>query len=529
MTIVQQPDSLSFCGNLKDFIITGESELSFSLYSGSTILIAETYTAYNNKIIIPCKKVIEQQFTICLPDTDVFVQTRGVLDFNAHIGDTTVSFRVIKGGIGDAAEVSTVFLKSQFLTLQPQQKQTLTWQPEFLNYYTQEQCRLKLRAYFADGTNEEKYIADMETGKLYTIDLSFLKVNGKFEKQVGYYDAWIENTAGNRLTYIQRYILTHPKDNSQIYVFENTLGGLDSVCFTGLFSEKLETNGNITTINDESSDSDIDFSVIYEQNTGYIPTFEYIRWLRGFFLSCQRYHVTDSFRKIYIEESENTFRLTELNSYTFEFRYSLQSKYGFVTRNQEMLPELLEFPAGDKLFFLAPRLSEFPIAAIADDLVLPAQFSFENQWRRISIAAIIQAAISASIDVNNIDLTDYWKKEELVRDELYLKFLDKKISSGYADKAGNSEKWNNKQMSELLDQPVRKTDSVQFKQVTADKITTDEIIYDNFVSGPLGEGMNLIRRDSSGKSYLEIDVSLVHLSVQRIPPLISRPNLLVPF
>lgn len=60
-------------------------------------------------------------------------------------------------------------------------------------------------------------------------------------------------------------------------------------------------------------------------------------------------------------------------------------------------------------------------------------------------------------------------------------------------------------MSELLDQPVRKTDSVQFKQVTADKITTDEIISDNFVSGPLGEGMNLIRRDSSGKSYLEID------------------------
>ena len=507
MTIVQQPDSLSFCGNLKDFIITGESEISFSLYSGSTILIAETYTAYNNKIIIPCKKVIEQQFTICLPDTDVFVQTRGVLDFNAHIGDTTVSFRVIKGGIGDAAEVSTVFLKSQFLTLQPQQKQTLTWQPEFLNYYTQEQCRLKLRAYFADGTNEEKYIADMETGKLYTIDLSFLKVNGKFEKQVGYYDAWIENTAGNRLTYIQRYILTHPKDNSQIYVFENTLGGLDSVCFTGLFSEKLETNGNITTINDESSDSDIDFSVIYEQNTGYIPTFEYIRWLRGFFLSCQRYHVTDSFRKIYIEESENTFRLTELNSYTFEFRYSLQSKYGFVTRNQEMLPELLEFPAGDKLFFLAPRLSEFPIAAIADDLVLPAQFSFENQWRRISIAAIIQAAISASIDatLDNIDLTDYWKKEELVRDELYLKFLDKKISSGYADKAGNSEKWNNKQMSELLDQPVRKTDSVQFKQVTADKITTDEIISDNFVSGMIGGSGWSNYLDENGKSVAETD------------------------
>ena len=70
-------------------------------------------------------------------------------------------------------------------------------------------------------------------------------------------------------------------------------------------------------------------------------------------------------------------------------------------------------------------------------------------------------------------------------------------------KAGDSDKWNAHEFDDFLDQPVRKTDSVQFKQVTADKITTDEIISDNFVSGPLGEGMNLIRRDSSGKSYLE--------------------------
>ena len=67
------------------------------------------------------------------------------------------------------------------------------------------------------------------------------------------------------------------------------------------------------------------------------------------------------------------------------------------------------------------------------------------------------------------------------------------------------DKWNAHEFDDFLDQPVRKTDSVQFKQVTADKITTDKIISDNFVSGPLGEGMNLIRRDSSGKSYLEID------------------------
>ena len=93
----------------------------------------------------------------------------------------------------------------------------------------------------------------------------------------------------------------------------------------------------------------------------------------------------------------------------------------------------------------------------------------------------------------------FWTKEEMNCTDGYLEVQGEKI------KAGDSDKWNAHEFDDFLDQPVRKTDSVQFKQVTADKITTDEIISDNFVSGPLGEGMNLIRRDSSGKSYLEID------------------------
>lgn len=507
MTIVQQPDNLSFCGNLKDFIITGETEVTFSLSVNNVVLITETYTAHNNKIVISCKNVVEQQLDLKLPEGHVFVQTSGIRNFRAVVGDTTLSFKVIKGGMGDVAEVSSVFLKSQFLTLQPQQKHISVHQPEFLSYYTQEACRVKVRAYFPDGTNEEKYIANLTSGRLYTLDFNFLRINGEFEKQVGYYDVWIENTAGNRLTYIQRYILTEQKDNSRVYVFENTLGGLDTVCFTGLFSEKLKTTGSITTIQEESSDSDIDFSVVCEQDTGYIPAFEYARWLRGFFLSPQRYHVTDTFRKIYIEESENAFKVTELNSYTFEFCYSRQTKYYSVIRNTEVLPELLEFPAGEDLFFLAPRLAEFPIAAVADDLMLPVQFVFENQWRRISMAAVVQAAISASVDAaqGSIDLSQYWQKTELVRDELYLKFLDRKISAGYADQAGDSEKWNGKPMSELLDQPVRTTDDVQFLDILGRIITlTEGLMTDNFVAGMTGTGVGIV-----DKSEVHMDKGVI--------------------
>lgn len=474
MAIIQQPDSLCFSGNLKDFIISGFNEISFILKSGDLILINEVYTADNNRIEISVRDVIEQQLSVALPgpDDDIFIQNNAYKSFQAHIGSTVVNFIAVKGGIGDIAETSAVFMKTQWLTLQPQQKHTYFNQPEWLNYYTGQVCRVKVKAYYLYGRVEEKYIADLEADKLYTLDVSYSKISEKFVEQILYYDIWIEDADRRRLTYMQRYVLSPIKDKAQVYIFENTLGGIDSVGFEGNFTEKLTTTGIIASLREVSSDSDIDFSVIYEQNTGYLPSLEYARWLRGFFFSKQRYHVTDSFRKIYIEESENSFSVMDLNSYTFEFRYSKQTKYDNAIRNNEDLPELLEFPTEDELFFLAPRLAEFPIAAIADDLFLPAQFPFEDKWRRISVAAIVQAAISASVDAaqGSIDLTQYWKKTELIRDELYLKFLDKKISAGFADEADNSTKWNGKLMPQWLDQPVRTVDNVKFHKVTAKEL-----------------------------------------------------------
>mgnify|MGYP000002237995 CR=1 FL=1 len=472
MAIIQQPDSLCFSGNLKDFIISGFNEISFILKSGDLILINEVYTADNNRIEISVRDVIEQQLSVVLPspDDDIFIQNNAYKSFQAHIGSTVVNFIAVKGGIGDIAETSAVFMKTQWLTLQPQQKHTYFNQPEWLNYYTGQVCRVKVKAYYLYGRVEEKYIADLEADKLYTLDVSYSKISEKFVEQILYYDIWIEDADRRRLTYMQRYVLSPTKDKAQVYIFENTLGGIDSVRFEGNFTEKLTTTGIIASLREVSSDSDIDFSVIYKQNTGYLPSLEYARWLRGFFFSKQRYHVTDSFRKIYIEESENSFSVMDLNSYTFEFRYSKQTKYDNVIRNNEDLPELLEFPTEDELFFLAPRLAEFPIAAIADDLFLPAQFPFEDKWRRISVAAIVQAAISASIDAaqGSIDLIQYWKKTELVRDELYLKFLGHKIKSGYSDEAGNSLLWGGNVFEDYLNQGVRNTDIVSFKRIISE-------------------------------------------------------------
>ncbi|MFR4036465.1 MAG: hypothetical protein ACLTZT_00940 [Butyricimonas faecalis] len=134
------------------------------------------------------------------------------------------------------------------------------------------------------------------------------------------------------------------------------------------------------------------------------------------------------------------------------------------------MPCLLEFPEVNSFPFLAPRLAEFPIAVVADDLMLPVQYAFENAWRRISVAAIAQAVSRETID--NINLSSYWKKTELVREGLYLKFLDKYIRVKFADRAGNAERWAGHLFRDKMDQAVREFDDVRFNSIQSTKFAS---------------------------------------------------------
>ena len=152
--------------------------------------------------------------------------------------------------------------------------------------------------------------------------------------------------------------------------------------------------------------------------------------------------------------------------------------YGGTISTPKMIRELVSMPDD--------QLSEDCLLEVDDRMSVSSKRVTVGGLTDLSYKRVLQSGV-------------FWTKEEMNCTDGYLEVQGEKI------KAGDSDKWNAHEFDDFLDQPVRKTDSVQFKQVTADKITTDEIISDNFVSGPLGEGMNLIRRDSSGKSYLEID------------------------
>ena len=478
MNILQQPDILSFAGNVNDFVIEDVTKsLTFKLSVDDAVVVNEVYVADGGMVRVPMKDIVDCFLTISIPqaDLDYMIQSLAVKKFKAEIEQTEFEFTVVKGGISNVAESSATFLKTQWLTLQPQEKRIMTHQPEYLSYYAVETCSVKITVYFPDGSANETLLA-LEMGNLHTIDVSYLKISGKFERAVGCYDVWVENENGQRLTYVQRYILSPSNTDTNVYLFENTLGGIDSVVFTGKFTEKIQTEGTVTTVLEESTDSDIDLNFSCEQNTGFIPSIDYARWLRSFFVSKQRYHVSGALRRIYLRESENGFTINSLNDFTFEFFYSKQTKYDVVTRNRDDLPHLLEFPEVDSIPFLAPRLAEFPIAVVADDLMLPVQYTFENAWRRISVAAITRVASDEAID--KIDLSAYWKKTEQVRQELYLKFMDKYIRAKFPC---DSDLWDGHAFKDYLDQALRTTDSPEFVSLLANYLKSKD-----FVSGLSG-------------------------------------------
>lgn len=58
-------------------------------------------------------------------------------------------------------------------------------------------------------------------------------------------------------------------------------------------------------------------------------------------------------------------------------------------------------------------------------------------------------------------------------------YKSEKAKAGYAEEAGeagNSKKWNSKEMSEMLDQPLRKTDDVEHKNVTATETVKGKVL-----------------------------------------------------
>lgn len=399
MAIIQKPDALSMLGNMKKFIVSSGSQISFELKEGSTVLLAATYEpGTDGKATIDVKDIIESRLKYNILHTARHEQTEIVKTFTAVIDGVSSSFRVIRAGVANLADTPSNWLRGNFLTWQPQNKKVTYHSPEWLTYYAQEACSIMLKAYFPDNTVQNINLGACEAGKAFTFNLQYAVIAGSLgQNYPTHYDVWAETAGGARLTYIQRYLYSEPfSELEQWFLFENSLGGLDTIRaygdtdFTGSHEHKL------STVDDISSEYDIDTERTYNKNTGSLDEYER-KWLLDYFPAKRKfiYH-SATIRSIVVKDSDVKYLASDLPS-NYNFTYKFSDAESAVLLNlvrDENIPASITIPNLDAPdFHLPPRLSEYPRVPLHEGVILPAFDPHSEDAKVTTIGAILSALV----------------------------------------------------------------------------------------------------------------------------------------
>lgn len=455
MTILQQPDALSLSKNLKEFRISSSDKISFILRHGDVEILSQRYVpSSDGDITINLRDIIHARLSYkLLESVQVYEQSSLASDFTAVINDTTLTFRVIRSGIDRLADSAANFLTQNFLTWQPSIKPVTYYSPEFLTYYATIPCVAKLRAYFTDTSGSvisqtDYTVAEMVAGIAYTIPLQYSVVAGWLDHKLpAYYDIWVENLTGQRLTYIQRYYAEDMRtEQEQWILFENSLGGLDTFRAYGTTTFSGEHTHNLAEIDEISQEYRVDTERKFQKNTGHLNQDER-KWLLDFFPSQAKYLYAGNYlRQIVVTESNVSYTDRALPSnYTFTFKYADARPLLNLPRT-DIPADVLSITVPEVgSFTVPPRLAEFPRLPLSEGALFPIQNPYSEEWG-ITTAEAFATFVGQQLaefagsgggighQHRNIDLLNL-----LSYVAEYLLVNNKKIKAGYADIAGDIE------------------------------------------------------------------------------------------
>lgn len=345
--------------DLPSFSIVGSSNITAKLsyiHNGSDVIVfIGSYTpGGNNRIEIDFKDILSALFENAKPQmsADTFVQSKFVRDIKVEISDNEVSvskkFHVLNINAHCASDIINILSKS-FLTQQPSTKETTIYSPEFLTYYYSNAGeKLVAQFYHEDKTSE--------LVTLYRWDGNFPAITHNVspalvlaasyipsEHKMPFYDIYVADSSGSRISMMQRYVLKHATELDKHYVFYNSLGGLDTLTATGQLTDSAKVNFDIaqTSLGLISLDNGDDH-IEYSQNTGYFSN-DYIKFLKDFILSKKEKYIVEEgiCKNIVITECDNSFTNKDnLVSFSFSYRKDNDNpEIADIYINQELIVE----------------------------------------------------------------------------------------------------------------------------------------------------------------------------------------------
>ncbi len=398
-------------------------------------------------VTIDIREIVESKLSFLLKDqSEPYVQASIFADFTAVIDEKEISFRVLRGGVDRLATSAENFVTSNFLTWQPQIKPVTYYTPEFLTYYATVDGNVCVKAYFSqeDGevTSEIKTVYSVLAGNAYSIPVQYAVIMALFgSRYPSFYDVWVENSSGDRLTYIQRYVADGIKSEQEQWVlFENSLGGIDTFRAYGQSDFTGEHTHNIAEIDEEFSEYRIDTTRSFQKSTGYLDKNKR-KWLLDFFPSKVKYiYLGNYLRPIVVTEDNTSYTDKELpSSYTFTYKYADARPYLNLLRTDQ-LPDELDIDIPDLgSFSIPPRIVEFPSQPLSEGVLIPVQNPYSENWATTTAGAIfayILNNISENYDGQG-GIGHIHPNLELINAisylDGYLLINGKKIKAGWAD------------------------------------------------------------------------------------------------
>lgn len=452
MTFIQKPDNLCLSRNIPKVIVSSEDVFSFELKKGEDVLFSASYTPdKNNRAEIDIREIVHTSLSFTLKEqTTSYVQSNLVADFTISLnsGELTASFRAIRAGVDRSSVDAAIFLKANFLTWQPQVKKVTYSTPEYLTFYAVSDCVVRLKAYFNEGeetTSEEIELYNASAGSAYTLQMEYAVIAAKFDSRFpSFYDVWVEDTVGARLTYVQRYVASDILSEREHWIlFENSLGGIDTIRAYGQCDFTADHTHNIAVIDEVSTEYSVDTERIFEKSTGYLTPQERT-WLLDFLPSAQKYiFAGNALRPIVVTEDNTAYSEEDLPSeYTFSYKYADATPLLNITRAEE-LPEVLDIKVPDLgSFSIPPRLIEFPSLNLSEGALFPVQHPFSENWA-VTTAGELYNYILSRISANPESGTggtghthaNYSLLSALSLFQKYLLVNGEKINAGTADLA----------------------------------------------------------------------------------------------
>ena len=406
MDILLKPDSLSLTGSMNHFIISSSQEVTFVLKYADTneIIVQHIYTPNKAKRIeIDLENIITPLLSFQLQEsTTIYRQPNIAREFLVNlIEDKTAAqeswqFTVLRAGIDNFADTASSWLKRNFLTWQPTVKPVTYYTPEFLSYYAVEDCVAKCRAYIEENgsyVQSDLVLGNLSHGKVWTMPMQYGVIAGKLGKMPSYYDVWVEDAAGTRLTYIQRYYASDIRSEEEQWVlFENSLGGIDTFRAYGDSENTAKHTHNVAEIENDSEEYRVDTVREYKKNTGFLSK-EERKWLLDFFPSLGKFLYTGNYvRRIVVTESDVSWQTKDLpSSYTFTYKYADARPYLNITRSEDAAPAMLDIKIPDVgSFTIAPRLVELERLPLSSGALFPVQSPYSDKWNITTAEAILE-------------------------------------------------------------------------------------------------------------------------------------------